>query len=98
MGKKSKDKSETIGTNFAGALRLSRDHFSDEALEQAGRLALALGEGVALLSVVGRDGWHPELEDAARYAELRRCSLLLVEEGGPTDRWLPVRRKAGSKD
>ena len=35
MGKKSKDKSETIGTNFAGSLLLSRGVVSDEALEQA---------------------------------------------------------------
>lgn len=98
MGKKSKGGAERIASNFAGALRLSRDHFSDEALEQARSLAIAQGDGVALLSTVGREGWHPELEGAARDAELRRCSLILVEEGGPIDRWIPVRRKAVDRD
>lgn len=98
MGKKSKDGKERIASNYAGALRLSRDHFSDEAMEQARSLAIALGDGVALLSTVGRDGWHPELDAAARDAELRRCSLILVEDGGPMDRWIPVRRKAVARD
>lgn len=98
MGRKNKDRADGIASNFAGTLRLSRDHFSDEALEQARSLAIALGEGVALLSTAGREGWHPELEGAARDAELRRCSLILVEEGGPIDRWLPVRRKAVARD